>query len=267
MVTLEKPIIEMGGVNTSLPNISTKMDPIYELMEIAKQPMGAGLYQFRSLISALQYKKLHNLVSKYVSRGQKVLDWGAARGHFSFYLAKEGYQTTAFSFEQCSYSGLLPPSLQWVHGDSTENVKIPFLDSTFDAVVSVGVLEHVREFGGDEILSLKEIHRILNPGGFFICYHFPNRWSWIEGLARCIPGKHYHPHRYTTRQIRDMVTLAGLSLVEVNLYAFLPRNIWNKAPKFLSNSKVVAAIWDFFDRVFERILAPICQNYFFVAQK
>jgi ubiquinone/menaquinone biosynthesis C-methylase UbiE len=42
--------------------------------------------------------------------------------------------------------------------------QIPFPDNTFDAILCNHVLEHVR----DDIQAMKEIHRVLKPGGFSI---------------------------------------------------------------------------------------------------
>ncbi|MBQ4132690.1 MAG: methyltransferase domain-containing protein [Desulfovibrionaceae bacterium] len=45
---------------------------------------------------------------------------------------------------------------------------------------SIGVFEHVHETGGDQLASLKEISRVLKPEGFFLCFHLPNKYSWVE---------------------------------------------------------------------------------------
>ena len=42
---------------------------------------------------------------------------------------------------------------------------LPFVDGAFDAVISIAVLEHVK----DPFLSAKEISRVLKPGGDLIC--------------------------------------------------------------------------------------------------
>ena len=50
---------------------------------------------------------------------------------------------------------------------------MPFPDAHFDAVVSIETLEHV----GDESLTLREIHRVLTPGGTLVL-SVPHKW-WI----------------------------------------------------------------------------------------
>jgi SAM-dependent methyltransferase len=44
---------------------------------------------------------------------------------------------------------------------------LPFADGTFDAVVSHGVLDHVRSETARTAAA--EVHRVLKPGGLFYC--------------------------------------------------------------------------------------------------
>ncbi len=58
--------------------------------------------------------------------------------------------------------------------------KLPFNDNSFDAVIFIAVLEHVK----DPWLLAKEIVRVLKPGGDLIC---------------CVPffqPLHSYPHHY-----------------------------------------------------------------------
>ena len=92
--------------------------------------------------------------------------------------------------------------------------RLPFTDESFDAVFSIGVLEHVRETGGDEVDSLKEIKRVLKKDGYFICTHLPNKFSWIEFLTSFMKSKHHHEYKYSKSDIKRIVELSGFNLIE-----------------------------------------------------
>jgi SAM-dependent methyltransferase len=68
---------------------------------------------------------------------------------------------------------------------------LPFVDKTFDAVISIAVLEHVK----DPFLCAKEIARVLKPGGSLMC---------------CVPflqPMHGYPHHYynmTSQGLQNM---------------------------------------------------------------
>jgi len=241
---------------------------LHELFEFSQTEAGQGLLQFQSLAGGRQYTHLYELTQKYVPSGSRVLDWGAGNGHFSYYLIRMGYNVTAFTLEDSRPWPFLPTgAFQFVRGDSKNPVTLPFQNDTFDAVFSVGVLEHVRETGGDESASLKEIHRVLRPGGYFICYHFPNQFSWIDFVVRLFPNRHYHPFRYSAESIRALTENAGLKLVECRRYGLLPRNEWRRLPGNLRASFLIADLVDIADACLTTVARPFCQNYYFIAKK
>jgi SAM-dependent methyltransferase len=257
-------------MNLDKLNYSEIADIIKELIEIQGQYPTYGLYQFQSLVSANQYYKLYQILSKYVVKGSRVLDWGCGNGHFSYFLLKAGYQTSAFSFKDFNfrhYLNLNQLDYEFQLGTDNEPKKIPFSDSIFDSVVSVGVLEHVRETGGNEVDSMQEIYRILKPGGYFICYHFPNQLSWIELLASIIPDKHHHEYRYDTKMIYNLCQATKLEILEIERYGFLPRNIWWNLPNTIKNSPLMSNIWNITDEFLKYPGSLLCQNYLFVAKK
>lgn len=227
------------------------------------------MLQFGSLASAHQYLPLYALWCKYVPRDAEVLDWGAGNGHFSYFLARGGWRATGFSFMPFSYQPWLPAGAPYTYvpGSESEPVKLPFADRTFDAVASIGVLEHVRETGGNEPGSLAEIARVLRPGGTFVCWHFPNQSSWIDSIARHVPNKHRHLYRYTRADIRRLVAGAGLELLETRRYGVIPRNTVHKLLGPARDAAWAADLWDAVDALLGVPLNPFAQNHCFVARK
>jgi SAM-dependent methyltransferase len=239
--------------------------------------------QFCSLTAANQYRRLYALTARYVPPGSTVLDWGCGRGHFAYFLVKQGFRVTAYSIEHAPeiFSALSPTErkrLTFVGGTREEVRRLPFSAGQFAAVFSVGVLEHVRELGGDEIASLRELRRVVASNGVFVCYHLPNRFSYIEAVSRALrrpahlPASDtsdafgFHRHRFTGQDIRGLCSEAGLAPVEVGRYGFIPRNSFNRLPKLLRASRALASVVNLSDLVLERLFSPIVQNYYFVGR-
>jgi SAM-dependent methyltransferase len=237
------------------------------LATLQRAPECADLLQFRSLVTAHQYSKLAELVAEYLPPGCAVLDWGCGNGHFSFALSRWGYEVAGYSFEDFGLRSHLPAAYDFTLADPTDPTSLPFPDSSFKAVVSVGVLEHVRETGGQEAASLREIARIMEPGGRFICYHFPNRDSWIEALNALLPGAHHHTYRYNRNDIIRLCEGAGLNCLAMGRYGMLPRNVWHRAPGPLRHSRSAAHLWDGLDEALGRLFDFLAQNYYFVAER
>ena len=224
--------------------------------------------RLRSFVGAHQYLRLYRLFRKYVPKSARVLDWGAGSGHFSYFLTRAGYRASGFSFGPYKFAGWLQdPSYEFTGGSPAEPTRLPYADASFDAVSSIGVLEHVRETGGTEAGTLAEIARILKPGGHFVCYHFPNRLSWIDFAASITGGRHRHVYRFTRGGIEALVRGAGLELLEIERYGLLPRNSLRGLPALLARSRAFARAWDGVDAALGVPLGPICQNWAFVARK
>lgn len=230
-------------------------------------PACHALLQFRRQVTAYQYQRLYELVDRYLARGCKVLDWGCGNGHVSYGLWRRGYQVSGFSFEDFGLHRHLGPSYEFREGSEEDPSGLPFETASFDGVMSVGVLEHVRETGGTELASLHEIVRVLKPGGTFICYHFPNEYSLIEAMSRRRPSSHSHQFRYTRHDIEQLCIQTGLDLVEIKRYGALPRNMWHRTPRALGDSMAAVAGWNALDGLLGAVLPRWTQNYLFVGRK
>lgn len=231
-----------------------------------------------SLIGA-QYLLPFKIVQKYHASQKKVLDWGCGDGHFSHFLCHKGYDVEAFSLEPPASFSMRPLLEQrfgnrfhFTQGTPDNPVSLPYDDETFDSVYSVGVLEHVRETEGNELSSLKELHRILKAGKTLFVFHFPNRYSWIETMNRATQflrrsPKYTHPYLYTLEDIQTLASNAGFDLIEHGLYNLLPRNLFRKLPPSFGNHPLPYYCYQALERTFSLFLKRFSQNHYFVLSK
>lgn len=224
--------------------------------------------QFQSYLTFLQYAPVYEKTLQYVQMNRSALDWGCGNGHFSYFLLQQNIAVTGYSFDRPPPYLIDHKEYRFVAGNQSEPTNIPFSSQSFDYIFSIGVLEHVDEMGGSEEKSMLEIHRLLKPGGLFLCFHLPNQHQWVEPLIKKLRISEYtHPKRYTEGEIREIVSRCEMTLESIGLYNFLPRNPFIKAPITIRDSRLLGTIIGFLDRILGRILARFCTNYYFIARK
>ena len=238
------------------------------------------LVAFNNIVTASQYWLAYDIFLKICpppSPNVRLLDWGRGTGHFSYFLLEAGFATDSFNLNnkklhdmgEIQIFDLLKSKFEssFRYRTTTDSVKLPYPDNSFDSVVSIGTLEHVRETGGNEIKSLMEIYRVLKKGGIFFCYHFPNKFSWIDAVAKRISTKAYAYHRYkfTRKNIEVLNQAAGLTVKEIKMYGFFPRNIATRLPNWIKNNSIFVKLYNWVDRYLGCM--PICQNYLFWSEK
>jgi len=222
--------------------------------------------QFNNLITASQYLLLYKICSKYLSEGMTVLDWGLGGGHFSYFLQHENIETHGYTLDENPVFINYLSNVHVVIG--TEPKSLPYADETFDIVFSIGVLEHVVETGGNVTDSLHEINRILKNGGHFICYHSPNKYSWVENYLRKFTHKYTNPvfiqsHSY----LLNILKSTNFEIVVNKRYGILPRNIFKTLPIIISNSMLITKFYNNLDLLLNIFLNPIGQKQYFIAKK
>jgi len=240
--------------------------------QIYKAGLKGALPQWHSLIRLGQNKIPYRQCLRYLKPPGQVLDWGAGDGHFSFFLIQIGLDTIGYTFDELPDFLTREKSFQKVDGKPNGPVKIPFPDRKFDAVVSFGVLEHVHETGGEQSLSMREIHRILKEDGLFLCFHLPNRISWIEGMVKLanlfLPQKlHAHSKKFSRRDMEALVSPLNFKIIEYGRYNFLPRGRLNILPQFIADFHPLVWIFNAVDEICTFLFNPFCQNWFFIIKK
>jgi SAM-dependent methyltransferase len=177
-------------------------------------------------IGVLNYIRIANELAALMPKG-RLLDWGCGFGQMTYLLRRRGFEVTSFDIDS-DHTDLpdspLSRSLDVIR--SKHPTTLPFPDHTFDAVLSCGVLEHVDEFSqpGNEILSLREIRRVLTPRGHFPIYQLPQRYTWTEAVARTL-GRYAHPRRYTGAEIRGLLVDNGFRLERLRRNNLFPKNM------------------------------------------
>ena len=155
-----------------------------------------------------------------------VLDWGCGKGHVSKLIRDLGpkhlYSCDRLSENDDSTFGQATPILERLNTPVTpldHDYLLPYQDSAFDIVLSVGVLEHVPQ----DRASLSEINRILKRGGLFFCFFLPTKLSWTQCVAHW-RGNDYHDRLYSEHQVMQMLEAAGFELIDMWYRQFLPKN-------------------------------------------
>jgi SAM-dependent methyltransferase len=94
---------------------------------------------------------------------------------------------------------------------------LPYESNSFDVVIGSGVLEHVP----NDSESLKELYRIIRPGGFFIMTMLPNEYSYTEWINRRLKNPH-HLRMYSLSEARHMFMHHGFLPVRFGYHQMIP---------------------------------------------
>lgn len=82
--------------------------------------------------------------------------------------------------------------------------QLDFEDSHFDAVISCDVLEHI----DDDSQALREMMRVLRPGGYGVITVPAHKWLWSDHDKALD-----HRRRYSAPELRDKLRRAGFEIV------------------------------------------------------
>lgn len=128
------------------------------------------------------------------SGASAILDLGCGRGEHLQMLAEHASEETRLvgidasrkSIDAARAATEGDPRFRFVVHDLTEG--IPFGDGEFDRVLSVNVLEAIPEKGA----LLREVHRVLSPGGWLVFAHFDWDSQFYDGRDKRVVRKAVH---------------------------------------------------------------------------
>lgn len=168
----------------------------------------------------------------------KVLDWGAGKGQVTYLLSQLGFRPDSCDLVESEPQRPLLDRTGIGLIALEHDYQLPFADQSYDVVLSFGVLEHVP----NDRESLREIYRVLRPGGLLLCYNLPGAHSWIMHLAHLM-GNHYHDRLYTRVGVSQMLHEGGYQILDMWQRQLFPKNrlpypmpwVWERLDQWLVN--------------------------------
>lgn len=238
----------------------------------ASVPRDRRPMQLQTLASAGQYRHAYALARVHLAGAGNVLDWGCGNGHFARFLLEAGHRVTGYSYDPPPEFVADHAGFSFVPGVPDDPRRLPFADASFDAACSIGVLEHVHELGGDQPDSLRELWRVLRPGGILLIVHFPNAGSWIEAVVRVanrlgVTDKHQHSRMFRRADLDRLFGSGAWRVLAQARYNLIPRNALRRLPPAIGDAPVLCGALNAVDDALGALLPALAQNWYAVLQK
>jgi len=117
-----------------------------------------------ALIASCADDPLMAMLRAHVPTGGKVLEAGAGSGRWIKALHELGYDATGIELNRADVERFRTawPGIPFDHGDVE---KMPYADGGFDAILSLGVIEHLIH-GPERVMA--EMRRVIKPGGVLL---------------------------------------------------------------------------------------------------
>jgi len=203
-----------------MPNYETELLRLYTLQaEISKDPYLHA--HSRNLAVIRRQVAIFERFQQVLVGAHTILDWGCRHAadacmvrmlcgqppelHGCDVDVDEKTYRIFFDFAGLKYSRLAHPYV------------LPYKHDSFDVVIGSGVLEHVP----NDSESLKELYRIIRPGGYFVMTMLPNRYSYTEWINRQ-RGRPGHIRLYSLTEARQMFLHHGFRPVISGYHQVLP---------------------------------------------
>lgn len=174
---------------------------------------------------------IFKILKKYnIGTDKKILDYGCGSGFLVGQFQRVGYDThgadvSKEAIEFGTQKGIR--NLSVINGINTN-----FPDSNFDLILAMDVVEHIKE----DNLAVKDLERLLKPGGYIIITVPAYQWMW--GLQDEVA---HHFRRYTMGSLLNLVKnhplLSVLKKTYFNTFLFPPAALVRIVSKWFNIKK------------------------------
>jgi SAM-dependent methyltransferase len=204
-----------------------------------------------------RYRYAEGLLRRHRPGKGRLLEVGCAHGFFLEEMARRGWDVRGVEIASQAVRQARRRGLKVFRGDL---FAARFAPSSFDAVLLGDVLEHVP----DPVLLLREIRRILRPGGVLVvkCPRFLNSWGFravlllacllrplplgrirLLGLMkipwhRQAPGRPYHLYEFNKATMGMALERSGFEVAEMRSHVIRITFV-----EHLTRNPVLHAIW------------------------
>lgn len=183
-------------------------------------------------IDLCPYQTIEPVFRQHLPKSGRILEAGCGLGRWVFYLRNLGYDITGIDMAADALRAArdFDPAAPILN----ENIlRTSFTDASYDAVISLGVVEHFEE--GPQA-AFAETMRLLRPGGLFfvtvptqnlsrvVCAnHLKSLKRWLRRRA----GEQYvfEEYRYSRRMFSSLLRKAGFSIEMTACDDFVPPKI------------------------------------------
>ena len=209
---------------------------------------------------ALKRRARRILETVYPAPGDRILDIGCGDGYYLHLLSElqvPGVILQGSDFDKdaliSARKNLTGKKIKLDFGDLMK--KLPYRNNSFNKIVMSEVAEHLP----DDLRGLKEVYRVLRPGGILALSvpnaNYPFFWDPVNKLLETLFATHIksgfwaglwnkHIRLYTCKEIESVIKKAGFSIISIEATTFwcLPFNHYlvNLTARAIHSGKLAA---------------------------